>query len=248
MKQKIITWIRRQVRQAKAKGVVFGLSGGMDSAVTATLCVRALGKKRVLGLILPCLSQKQDLIDAHLIAKKLKINVKSIDLGPIYKVCLKPLPKADQVTCGNLKARLRMTILYYFANKLNYLVCGSSNKSERIIGYFTKFGDGAADILPLGDLLKSQVKELAKTLNIPQSIINKTPTAGLWPDQTDEGELGISYSQLDDILARLLGGKRQIQPSRLVNKVKIRIETSGHKQRLPNICKIRLLTKNYPHL
>jgi len=238
MKQKIITWIRKQIKKTKAEGVVFGLSGGLDSAVTAALCCQALDKRRVLGLILPCKSQKQDLIDAHLIAKRLKIKVKSIDLTPVYKICLKILPKASRITCGNLKARLRMLFLYYLANKLKFLVCGTSNKSELMTGYFTKFGDGAADILPLGDLLKSQVKELAKTLNIPEKIINKTPTAGLWPGQTDEGELGISYLELDDILLRLLRHLRQIQPAGLVNKVKFRIRTSEHKRQPPKICKI----------
>jgi len=238
MKQKIITWIRKQVKQAKAKGVVLGLSGGLDSAVTVALCGRALGRNKVLALILPCQSKWKDLVDARLVAKRLRIKIKFIDLGPVYKICLKILPKADQLTCGNLKARLRMLVLYYFANKLNYLVCGTSNKSEILTGYFSKFGDGAADILPLGDLFKTQVRQLAETLDIPEKLINKTPTAGLWPGQTDEGELGISYSQLDDILTRVLGGKKQIQPLRLVNKVKTRIKTSRHKRQPPKVCKI----------
>lgn len=238
MKQKIVNWIRNQVKTTKTKGVVIGLSGGVDSAVTTALCCQALGKKRVLALILPCLSQRQDLTDARLIANKLGIKVKSIELSPLYRACKKGLPSADRLTSANLKARLRMLILYYFANKLNYLVCGTSNKSEILMGYFTKYGDGAEDIAPLGDLLKSQVKALAKTLNIPQRIINKIPTAGLWPGQTDEGELGISYCQLDDILSRLLRKQRQMQPASLVNRVKSRIKASEHKRQPPLICKI----------
>jgi len=197
-----------------------------------------LGKRRVLGLILPCYSQKQDLIDARLISKRLKIKVESIDLSSIYKACLKVLPRADQITRGNLKARLRMLVLYYFANKLNYLVCGTSNKSEILMGYFTKYGDGAEDIIPLGDLLKTQVKELAGLLNIPQKIIDKTPSAGLWPGQSDEAELGISYYQLDDILLRLSRKQSRAKPTGLVNKVKSRIKTSEHKRQPPLICRI----------
>ena len=238
VEQKIIAWIKRQTEKAKAEGVVFGLSGGIDSAVTAALCCQALGERRVLGFILPCASQKKDLIDAHLVAKRLKIKIKMINLDSVYKACLNLLPGADRLTCGNLKARLRMPILYYFANKLNYLVCGSSNKTERLVGYFTKYGDGAADILPLADLLKSQVKELGRALNLPKRIIDKTPTAGLWPGQTDEGELGISYFQLDEVLLRLTRRQRQTQSARLVNKIKLRIKVSEHKRQLPQICKL----------
>ncbi len=189
-------------------------------------------------MILPCFSQEQDLIDARRIAKRLDIKVKLIDLSPIYTICLQLLPKADKVTCGNLKARLRMLVLYYFANKMNYLVCGTSNKSELLMGYFTKYGDGASDIIPLGELLKTQVRELARDLRLPERIINKPPTAGLWPGQTDEGELKISYSQLDDILKRLLSNQRNAHPRRLINKVKTRIKILEHKRRPPQICRI----------
>lgn len=236
--QKIITWIRKEVRQANAGGVVFGLSGGLDSALIAALCRQALGRDKALALILPCQSNKADLADARLIVKTLKIKTKYIDLGPLYKICQSLLPRAGRITQGNLKARLRMAILYYFANKLDYLVCGTSNKSEILTGYFTKFGDAAADILPLADLLKSQVRELAKTLAIPRRIIDKPPTAGLWPAQTDEAELGLSYARLDSILLGLLGKQKKAQPVGLVRKIKTRIKSTEHKRQLPKICRI----------
>ena len=238
MQRKIITWIRKQVKESSAKGVIFGLSGGLDSAVTAALCSQALDRKRVLALILPCGNQRSDVFDAYLVAKHLKIKTESVDLTPLYKACLRIFPKAQRLAQANLKVRLRMLTLYYFANKLNYLVCGTSNKSELLTGYFTKYGDGAADILPLGDLLKSQVKELAVELNLPERIINKTPTAGLWPGQTDESELGIRYAQLDDILLRLMNNQKQLQSSNLVNRVKHRMKASEHKRPPPQICRL----------
>jgi NAD+ synthase len=132
-----------------------------------------------------------------------------------------------------------MAVLYYFANQLNYLVCGTGNKSELMLGYFTKHGDGATDILPIGGLLKKQVRNLAKELRIPQCIINKPPTAGLWPGQTDEGEMGISYRELDDILERMENKTRQILSKAKVNKVKDMIKRSEHKRQGPKICHIK---------
>jgi len=238
MKYKIINWIRKQVKQAKAKGIVMGLSGGVDSSVVAALAKEAVGKDRLLTLILPCLNKTQDLKDARLVVKKLGIKAKTIDLSKIYHNLVKILPKADNLAKANLKPRLRMLVLYYFSNKLNYLVCGTGNKSELMVGYFTKYGDGAADILPIGDLSKTKVRKLARELGIPGHIIYKTPSAGLWPGQTDEGELGISYNRLDDILLRLTRKQRQIQPANLVNKIKLRISTSEHKRKPLLICKI----------
>jgi len=215
-----------------------GLSGGLDSSVVAVLAKEAVGKKRLLALVLPCHSQKEDLRDASLIAKKLGIKTKTVNLTNIYDNLIKILPCGTNLAKANLKPRLRMLVLYYFANKLNYLVCGTGNKSEIMTGYFSKHGDGATDILPIGDLAKTQVRALAKELGIPQRIINKPPTAGLWPGQTDEGELGITYSELDDILGRLENKKRQIASMAKVNKVKAMIKRSEHKRQGPKICYI----------
>ncbi len=236
MRKKIIIWLRKNIKEAKAKGVVIGLSGGLDSCVAAALAVEALGKKRVLGLFLPCRSQKQDLADAKIFARRFGIKAKIIDLSDSYDALLKVLPPADRMTQANLRPRLRMISLYYFARKLNYLVCGTSNKSELMSGYFTKFGDGASDLLPLGDLLKKEVRKLGEELKIPAAILEKPPTAGLWPGQTDEGDLGITYDELDDILARRESGEKQVLPAGKVKRVEKLIEISEHKRQKAAVC------------
>ena len=236
MKNKIIFWIKKQVRQAKVKGIVMGLSGGVDSSVVAALAKQTVGKKQFLALILPCHNQKQDLEDARLVAKKLGIRTKTVDLSKIYDTLIKILPKANKLAQANLKPRLRMLTLYYFANKLNYLVCGTGNKSELMVGYFSKHGDGATDILPIGDLLKREVRKLAKVLGIPEHIITKPPSAGLWLGQTDEGEMGITYPELDGILERLEKGKKQMLSKEKVERVKGMIRRSEHKRKGPKIC------------
>jgi len=238
MKNRIVNWLRKQVTLSKAKGIVVGLSGGVDSSVVAALSKEAVGKSNILALILPCHSQIQDLRDAKLVAKKLGIKTRAVDLSNIYNTSIKILPKANNLAMANLKPRLRMLVLYYFANKLNYLVCGTGNKSEIRVGYFTKHGDGATDILPIGDLYKWQVKKIAKELGIPNHIITKPPSAGLWPGQTDEGEMGVTYPELDDILSRLEHRKKQILSQAKVNKVKQMIKRSEHKRQGPRICDI----------
>ncbi|MDD5347660.1 MAG: NAD+ synthase [Candidatus Omnitrophica bacterium] len=236
MRKKIVSWLKIQVKAAKAQGVVLGLSGGLDSCVAAVLAKQSLGSKRVLALLLPCHSHKQDRRDALLCARKFGIRVRTVDLSKVYDALLEILPAADRMTRANLRPRLRMLVLYYFARKMKYLVCGTSNKSELMAGYFTKFGDGASDILPLGDLYKTQVRCLAKALKVPRSVIDKAPTAGLWPGQTDEGEMGIMYPQLDDILARLEQGKKQLYPAGKVAKVKRMVAASAHKRRGALVC------------
>ncbi|MBU1999094.1 MAG: NAD+ synthase [Candidatus Omnitrophica bacterium] len=238
MKKKIVNWIKKQVRLSGAKGIILGLSGGIDSAVILALAKEAVGKNKVLALILPCHSQKQDMIDAKLTAKRFGIKTKTIDLSKAYDTLMGLFPKGNRLSQANLKPRLRMMTLYYFANNLNYLVCGTGNKSEIMVGYSTKYGDAGVDILPIGSLLKSQVRQLAWALNVPEPIMSKAPTAGLWPDQTDEGEMGITYPELDDILMALEKKVRQILPLYKVKKVKAMVKRSEHKRRLPQICYI----------
>ncbi|MCK9603588.1 MAG: NAD+ synthase [Candidatus Omnitrophica bacterium] len=236
MKKRIIAWLKRQVREAGAKGIVLGLSGGVDSAVAASLAKEAVGKSRVLGLVLPCHSHAQDLKDASLVARKLGIKLKVIDLSKIYDNITGILPKANSLSRANIKPRLRMMVLYYFANQLNYLVCGTGNKSELMVGYFTKHGDGATDLLPIGALLKRQVRALAQELGVPENIIAKPPTAGLWPGQTDEGEMGVTYNELDDILERLLNKRKQVAPQAKLKKITSMVKSSEHKRQGPKIC------------
>jgi NAD+ synthase len=210
----------------------------VDSTVVATLAKEAVGRNRVLALILPIHSQIQDLRDARLVAQKLGLKTKTVDLSKMYDNFIKVLPKANKLSRANLKPRLRMAVLYYFANKLNYLVCGTGNKSELMVGYFTKYGDGAADILPIGGLLKTQVRKLARKFKIPEQIISKPPTAGLWPNQTDEGEMGITYPELDDILCRIENKKKLLISRDKVKKVRGMMRRSEHKRQGPKVCYI----------
>jgi len=215
-----------------------GLSGGIDSAVVAALAKRAVGKDRLLVLFMPCNSDPRDLKDARLVAHQLGLKSKLVDLSSVYNNFMKILPGAVSLARGNLKPRLRMSTLYYFANKLNYLVCGTGNKSELMVGYFTKYGDGGVDLLPIADLFKRQVRQVAKELKIPAGIITKPPTAGLWNGQTDEGEMGITYNELDDILDRFCNHKKQAAQAKKVAKVIKMFKNSEHKRKGAEICRI----------
>jgi NAD+ synthase len=212
----ISAWLERKVYGAGAGGLVVGLSGGLDSAVVARLCQLAV-PDRVLAVVMPCHSDSQDEADARLVAQHFGLPVIRVDLDPVYDRLAADLqagiaaagvargPAGDddprKRAAANLKPRLRMTSLYFVANSLNYLVAGTSNKCELTIGYFTKYGDGGADVLPLGNLLKSDVKAFARDLGIPQPIIDKAPSAGLWAGQTDEAEMGFSYADLERYLS-----------------------------------------------
>ena len=222
-------WIKDQAEQANAKGVVIGLSGGIDSAVVAALAKRSIGDE-VLGLILPCHSQKEDEEDAKLIASHLQLETITLDLSSAYDSLIAILPSADKNTTANIKPRLRMICLYYFASLKNYLVAGTGNKSEISVGYFTKYGDGGTDFLPLGDLFKSQVIEIAKKLSLPEAIINKPPSAGLWPGQTDEGELKLTYEKLDQAILDITSNHAKATPPDIRSRVEELIKSSEHKR------------------
>jgi NAD+ synthase len=230
----IANWVRTTVRAAGAEGVVIGLSGGIDSSVVAVLAQRAL-PGHVLGAILPCESQPCDADLARLLASALGIETIELDLTNAYRALVAGLPEASRLVAANVKPRLRMITLYYLAASRRYLVCGASNRSEFSIGYFTKHGDGAADLLPIGGLLKREVRQLAHELRIPQPIIDRPPTAGLWEGQTDEGEIGLTYEQLDAALDAIDRSDTAHIPPATLTRVRTLIELSVHKRSIPPI-------------
>jgi NAD+ synthase len=243
IEDKIVDWIRQQVNDAGCKGVVVGLSGGIDSAVVGVLAKKAF-PSNTQGVILPCMSNPNDRAHAELVAKKFNIPLEVIDLEPAFKTLFKSITNQEHdkkthsgLAVANLKPRMRMVALYYFANKLNYLVAGTDNKSEEMIGYFTKYGDGGVDILPIVDLYKKDIRKLAKHLGVPNEIIGKAPSAGLWDGQTDEGEMGVSYDELDEILERIEQGKDlKGLDAEKVKKVKRMMAISEHKRHMPPSC------------
>lgn len=230
----LVAWLHDEVAASGGNGVVFGLSGGIDSAVVAGLALRAC-PQTTMGVLLPCHSDPQDAADAHLVAKALRLTTATVDLGPVFDLLLRTLAAArpdmrgDRVAVANLKPRLRMITLYAYANRLRYRVLGTGNRSELTVGYFTKHGDGGVDLLPLGELTKTEVRGLARHLGVPQPIIDKPPSAGLWAGQTDEGEMGLTYDELD---AYLLG--RGADPATTARIESLRA-ASAHKRALPRI-------------
>ena len=229
-------WLEEKVLAAGASGVVVGLSGGIDSAVSACIAKRAFPDD-TLAIMMPCKSDVNDLKHAQLLAEANKICYRIVDLSDAYDSLLDIYEKAIDsekhiLLRANIKPRLRMTTLYYFAQAKNYLVLGTSNKSEIAIGYATKHGDNAVDIQIIGDLLKREVYVLADYLQIPEVIINKPPSAGLWKDQTDEQEMGLTYRELDEYLDSNSGSEETI------TRIKEMISRSEHKRNLPLLARI----------
>lgn len=246
------TFIRDSLEQSGMSGAVIGMSGGLDSSLLARLSVDALGPEKVQGIFLPESSTPEsDAEDAESFAKELGITFEVIPIHEPLEILKKTLggTAEDPVILGNIKARCRMIILYQRANSLKRIVLGSGNKSELMVGYFTKFGDGGADFLPLGDLYKVQVREMARFLNLPDRIVSKPPSAGLWEGQSDEEELGIGYDELDSILLGIeLGMTNEVISERTgstpseVERIRSMVKSSVHKRKMPLIPKIGIKT------
>ena len=244
----IARWMRQQLSLTGARGFVVGLSGGVDSAVVARLAQLA-APAATLGALLPCHSDPQDEEDARLVADHFSLPTVRVDLSHTYDAfvadaqpplrtvpaAMRDLPPAEglrgRVPLANIKARLRTVTLYFIANSLHYLNAGAGNRSEIAVGYFTKYGDGAADLLPIGHLLKGEVRALAQDLTIPATIIERTPSAGLWLGQTDEEEMGFSYAELERYLKE---GPQDVSPA-LAMRIERLIRLSDHKRALPPI-------------
>jgi NAD+ synthase len=241
----VTDFIARETRKRSFKGVVVGLSGGLDSSVAVTLAAQALGPRDVFALLLPDanITPKSDIHDAQYIAKSLKVRYRTIDIGTIKKSFVRELPR-NKVAQGNFASRLRMSILYYYATVMHRLVLGTTDKSELRLGYYTKHGDGAADILPIADLYKTEVRQLARHLQIPSMILEKKSTPRLWRAQTAEAEIGLSYEEIDAILRRLDNAnalyKSNLNP-RYLQRIRVIIENNKHKKEMPPICKINNL-------
>jgi NAD+ synthase len=244
--QKIIEkFIQTRVKEAGVTGVVIGISGGVDSATILALAVSALGSENVTGLIMPFIhTESVELASSH--AESLNVEIKELNISTVvesFKASVSSF--SSKASEGNLHSRVRMTFLYGEAFHSGSLVMGTSNKSELLVGYYTKWGDGASDFLPIGDIYKSQVYLLAKDLGIPKEILERKPTAELWKGQTDEADLGIDYTTLDQIL---LGLERQLSFKSISSKTDIALESieridhliksSIHKRVFPPVCKI----------
>ncbi len=248
----ITSFIRHVLEDSGCRGLVVGMSGGVDSSLVAKLCVEAVGAAPVVGVWSGEGAAKgPDYRDAREWAGTLGIELRRFDIAPLVETFCRSLKiRKDNLTAlGNIKARVRMIVLYFIANTEKRLVIGTGNKSELATGYFSKFGDGGVDFLPIGDLYKTQVREMAAHLGVPNRIINKTPTAGLWPGQTDEDELGVRYEVLDRIL---LGIELHMTPEEITDQAEVdlktvhRIETSvaagAHKRKPPLIPKVGIRT------
>jgi NAD+ synthase len=247
VKRRATHFIKKKVEESQTDGVLVALDGEVESAVTAYLCVEALGSRRVMGLIMPDLRNVADgdMRDSEMVANELCLETKQFDIAPIHKAFMKTL-QSNKVAEENLAARIRMSILYYQANLLNRLVAGTADRSEILLGHFTKYGGGGVDILPIGDLYKTEVRKLAEVLGINRCIVAKKRNSKLWSSHR-RADAGLDYDTTDQILMlRFDHGLDPSEISAMVKKSQVRVEgviarhdSSVHKRTKPEICPMR---------
>ncbi len=240
----ISNWLRDRLDEGGAERFVLGLSGGIDSAVVCGLCVQAAGADRVLGVIMPSSSQPDDAASAQRVAEAFGVKTQTVDLSSITETFYAAMPSADdlastsagtvekrqQLATANVRPRLRMTTLYYIANLTRGIVVGTGNKSEAMIGYFTKYGDGGVDLFPIIDLYKHEVRAVAREIGVPESVIARPPSAGLWEGQTDEDEIGMTYEELDRTLSALETGDTSGLDQAKLKQITDLVTISNHKR------------------
>jgi NAD+ synthase len=252
----LCSFIREELRKFGYRRGIIGLSGGLDSSVCAALAARALGGTNVIGMILPYKeSFGKDVADAQALARKLGIRTRLVDISPMVDAYFSRFPTEDRKRIGNKMARERMSILYDHSAQEKALILGTSNKTELLIGYGTIHGDMACAVNPLGDLYKTQVRALGRHLRLPARILEKVPTAGLWPGQTDEGEIGLTYAEIDAILCELVDERRSVKEvielgfkKEEVEKIEALIVNSEFKRKMPPIAKISARTVGHDFL
>ena len=248
----LVRFLKDETTNAGFDRAVIGISGGVDSSVAAFLAVEALGKKNVLGVILPYkMSSKESVNDAESVAQTLGIKTETVDISGMVDSYAEEHQVKDKVRLGNVMARIRMIVLYDISARERALVIGTSNKTELLIGYGTQYGDMACAINPLGDLYKTQIWQLAGSLGVPKNIIAKKPTADLWPGQTDENEIGLTYAELDSLLFRMIDERATHEDllkagfkSEKISKIAALVRKNQFKRRPPLIAKVSYRTIN----
>lgn len=245
VEDEILRFIRKVVSDAGAKGAVIGLSGGIDSAVVGALCVRALGKDRVVGILMPAShTPKKDTDDGRQMAKSWGIKLYEVGIDPIFDAFLGAVPAfkgENKIAKANVKARIRMVINYFIANSHDMLVAGTGDKSEDLIGFFTKYGDGGVDFLPIAHLYKTQVRQLGAHLGLPEEVVSKPSSPQLWPGHKAVDEIPIAYETMDPVLVALFDEKLPAKEAAKKTGVDIKViedilrrhEASAHKRSYP---------------